>query len=59
MERKGDAYCLKACARLEVKWTASVGRLKKNGIGLREFGQFVDINSGRESTLFGQNTIHV
>ena len=24
-----------------------------------QFGQFVDINSGRESTLFGQNTIHV
>ena len=24
-----------------------------------QFGQFVDLNSGRESTLFGQNTIHV
>ena len=24
-----------------------------------QFGQFVDIHSGRESTLFGQNTIHV
>ena len=24
-----------------------------------QFGQFVDMNSGRESTLFGQNTIHV
>ena len=24
-----------------------------------QFGQFVDINSGKESTLFGQNTIHV
>ena len=31
-------------------------------IGVRDgapFGQFVGINSGRESTLFGQNTIHV
>ena len=24
-----------------------------------QFGQFVDMNSGRESTLFGQKTIHV
>ena len=24
-----------------------------------QFGQFVDIHSGREATLFGQNTIHV
>ena len=24
-----------------------------------QFGQFVNMNSGRESTLFGQNTIHV
>ena len=24
-----------------------------------QFGQFVDMNSGRESTLFGQNTIDV
>ena len=24
-----------------------------------QFGQFVDTNSGREATLFGQNTIHV
>ena len=24
-----------------------------------QFGQFVDINSGKESTVFGQNTIHV
>ena len=24
-----------------------------------QFGQFVDMNSGRESTLLGQNTIHV
>ena len=39
------------------------------GIGVRDggqggqlppqFGQFVDMNSGREATLFGQNTIHV
>ena len=29
------------------------------GIGVWDGGQFVDINSGRESTLFGQNTIHV
>ena len=26
---------------------------------LPQFGQFVDINSGKESTVFGQNTIHV
>ena len=24
-----------------------------------QFGQFADMNSGRESTLFGQNTIYV
>ena len=24
-----------------------------------QFAQFVDMNSGRESTLLGQNTIHV
>ena len=38
---------------------------RRTGRGVRgqwfppQFGQFVDINSGRESTLFGQNTMHV
>ena len=31
----------------------------QRGTVVPQFGQFVDINSGRESTLFGQNTIHV
>ena len=29
------------------------------GAAAPQFGQFVDMNSGRESTYFGQNTIHV
>ena len=29
------------------------------GAAAPQFGQFVDMNSGRESTLLGQNTIHV
>ena len=29
------------------------------GAAAPQFGQFVDTNSGREPTLFGQNTIHV
>ena len=35
-------------------------RVKAYGTGgWGQFGQFVDMNSGRESTLLGQNTIHV
>ena len=35
------------------------GRGGQGGSCPPQFGQFVDMNSGRESTLFGQNTIHV
>ena len=35
------------------------GRGGGQGAVAPQFGQFVDINSGRESRLFGQNTIHV
>ena len=35
------------------------GRGGRGGHLPPQFGQFVDMNSGRESTLFGQNTIHV
>ena len=44
------------------KVTASIGVRDRGSGGAfapPQFGQFVDINSGRESTLFGQNTIHV
>ena len=33
--------------------------VRDGGGGRGGIGQFVDMNSGRESTLFGQNTIHV
>ena len=29
------------------------------GAAAPQFGEFVDMNSGREATLLGQNTIHV
>ena len=35
------------------------GRGGGQGAAAPQFGQFVDIHSDRESTLFGQNTIHV
>ena len=35
------------------------GRGGRGGQLPPQFGEFVDMNSGRESTLFGQNTIHV
>ena len=46
-------------------FNSSVHRRTGRGGGVRgavappQFGQFVDINLGRESTLFRQNTIHV
>ena len=46
-----DTYELACC---DISFTADIG--VRDGA---PFGQFVDINSGRESTLFGQNTIHV
>ena len=59
--------CSSACGKLS-GGTAEV--LSYVAIGVRDggqggscpppqFGQFVDMNSGREATLFGQNTIHV
>ena len=39
--------------RVKAYGTGGLGQLPP------QFGQFVDMNSGRESTLLGQNTIHV
>ena len=51
-----DAICCKdtECSNIGVRDGGSGG-----SVAPPPFGQFVDINSGRESTLFGQNTIHV
>ena len=59
----------KGLIHLDLGDTDLVSNFADGDIGVRDgelggqlppqFGQFVDINSGRESTLFGQNTIHV
>ena len=55
---------LRLATRALLRLVRPMNLLGRTGRGVRgavapQFGQFVDINSGRESTLFGQKTMHV